>query len=707
MSLPNFFWKRVNVVVTASTTPAEIAEMGHDPWSKSAKYGHGFVYFALVLLVTTSLVRFHNVWGDKIRIAKYKEGQPVFFDGSALYVPGPENPDITSAGTDASTTQIFPKPQPKPEIANRESLLHRVIPLRRTVALMRWFFYRPVPSFRIGRFSIIFPSLAVTAIVLTALVFVVCYCFIPQPLFYSSIALGSPPVAIRAGMLAVAIVPWTVALSTKANLISLLTGLSPERLNGLHRWSAYICLFLSLVHTVPFYITPIWEDGALINYRKFITVPTYVYGTGLAALVPLLVLCIHSLPLLRKYAYELFLTIHIPVSWISVAMMFWHTKNFLSSWGYLWATVVIWMTTYILRFLHLNWSNPLRPAAFMVGEECTVTLLPQGAVRVTVPTRMRWRPGQYVYLSMPSVAFFQSHPFTITSLCSDDFPSRYGEEYRDCVLVFRPLGGFTRKVFRQALWNSPLHTYSALLEGPYGGMQREMAAFNSVVFVAGGSGITAVVSQLLDLIKKVRDGKAITRSIRVIWALKGPETMEWFQRELRICKDHAPAGIFQCQFFLTGVKNVKEDRDLAQTRIRDMLQGNERQSSVPISENVEGHAEYQQQAWRTSQGGLAGMPRADANPHVVDHPPSIAPGPAVHLPPGPRERNWHIDYHRPDLSQMLNECSRTFGRRACVFVCGPPSMRTEVARAVAKLQLQVITDSARDEIFLHAENYDV
>jgi hypothetical protein len=56
---------------------------------------------------------------------------------------------------------------------------------------------------------------------------------------------------------------------------------------------------------------------------------------------------------------------------------------------------------------------------------------------------------------------------------------------------------------------------------------------------------------------------------------------------------------------------------------------------------------------------------------------------------------------------MLNEFSNSFGRRACVFVCGPPSMRVQVANTVAKLQLKVLADSSKDEIFLHAENYNI
>lgn len=727
--------KRVKVPVTASTTPAQQAEMLRDPWSKSAKYGYGFIYFAITLLVATSLVRFWHIWGDKMRIAYSKEHRiPIHSNASTS-----DDYELPSPSTDASSAQFFPPQMAATQPARRESLFQRLIPLQRVIALMRWVFYRPIPVLKIGKSEIVFPSLAVTVIVLAALIFVTLYCFIPQPLYYWSIALGSPPLAIRAGMLAVAMVPWIVALATKANFITMLTGLGPERLNGLHRWSAYICLFLSLIHMVPFYITPIWEDGALINYRKSLLPNMYVYGPGIAAIVPLLVLCIHSLPFLRHWMYELFIVIHIPVSWIFVAMLFWHTRNYLSSWGYLWTTVVIWVLTYIIRLFYLNWTNPFHMSSFMIGEESAVTLLPQGAIKVTVPTKMRWRPGQYVYLRMPSIALLESHPFTIASLCSDDFPSAYGEEYRDLTLVFRPFHGFTRKVLHKSLEYGPYKTYTAFLEGPYGGMQREMAAFDDVVFFAGGSGITAIASQLLDLIKKIRDGKAVTKSVKVIWALKTPETMEWFREELRICRDHAPANIVNCHFFLTGLHQDDHlGRDLVQEKITGILQGIDKRDSAYIREEAAGNAEIEKELRRENEDGLAALPGAYTATHIPNHrhyqqqsvDASNPPGATNNVPfdfgfgspktvsqritpryayfqPSLRKDNWRTDYFRPNIPVMLNEFSRNFGRRACVFVCGPPSMRVEVANTVARLQSQVMLDPTRDEIFLHAENYNI
>jgi hypothetical protein len=48
-----------------------------------------------------------------------------------------------------------------------------------------------------------------------------------------------------------------------------------------------------------------------------------------------------------------------------------------------------------------------------------------------------------------------------------------------------------------------------------------------------------------------------------------------------------------------------------------------------------------------------------------------------------------------------------FGRRTCVFVCGPPSMRVELATMVANLQADIWGDDSKDEIFLHTENYAI
>lgn len=723
--------KRIIIPTTASTTPAEVAERQRDPWSQSGKYGQGWVYFSVILLALATIIRFYHVWSDKMRIALYKEDLAGAMQGNSLQ----DEYELPSAATDSSTAQFFPAGGPLPGMKKQQSSISTIAPLNNTAAFLRWIFYRPLPVLRIGDLRIVFPSLGTSAVVLAAFVFVTLYTFVPQPLYYSSITVGSPPLAIRAGMIAVAMVPWIVALSTRANFISMLTGFGHERLNVLHRWSGYLCLFLSLVHTIPFFVTPIWEDGALIWYQQYLPRHVWIYGTGLAALVPLVFLCIHSLPALRRRMYELFLFIHMPVSVVFVAMLFWHCKDFLASWNYLWATIAIWVMSYAMRLFYLNWTNPFR-MSFMIGEESAVTILPHNAIKVTVATTMRWKPGQYVYLRMPGISLLGRHPFTIASLCSDDFPSEYGENYRDLALVFRPFGGFTRKVLLKAFECGPYKTWTAFLEGPYGGMRREMAAFDDVIFFAGGSGITAIASQLLDLIKKMRDGKAVTKRVRVIWALRSPEAIEWFREELRICREHAPPNTVHCHFFLTGPAQdgpgEQPGHDIVQEKIYNVLSGMDKRNSAYIREEAAGDLEREKELRRENEDAITSLPRIYTSPVIGSRQFTALPGlqsgpgnvpfdfgfsnapspPQKQTPrfaslPLQRRDGWRIDHVRPDIPRMLTEYSQTFGRRTCVFVCGPPSMRIEVTKTVAHLQQQVMMDSRRDEIFLHAENYNI
>lgn len=626
-------------------------------------------------------------------------------------------------------------------------------PLNNVIAISRYVFYRPIPSFRLRKVEIGFPSAGVVFIVSVALIFVTLYCFIPQPLYYSSIAFGSPPVAIRAGMLAVAMMPWIVALSMKANLITMLTGIGHERLNVLHRWGGYLCLFLSLIHTVPFYVTSAWDKGGLATFKGYFSGQYYIYGTGIAALVPLLVLCLHSLPFLRRWMYELFVALHVPLSIIYLGMLFWHCHNYLTSWNYLFATLAIWILSYCVRVFYLNWTNPRR-MSWLIGEEAAVTILPENAVKVTIPTQVKWRPGEYVYLRMPGISIFENHPFTVASLCSDDFLSEYGEQYRDMTLVFRPFGGFTRKVFNSAMERGPQATYRAFIDGPYGGMQRDLASFDTVVLFAGGSGITAIVSQLLDLIKKMRDGKALTKNVQVVWALKRPDTMEWFKEELRICREFAPPESVHCQFFITAAKRVipgahpppspsRPVSDLLHGKINDAFQGvASKRHSALIREEAAGDPEKERELRRENEDGITALPALPSFPpppkkaHTRNKPSfklTIPPAnPAeqqksfdfgfpstptllqknlmrfAFLPSvGSKKEGWRTEYGRPDIPFMLRGFEREFGKRTCVFVCGPPSMRVDVATCVARMQREVWGDENKDEIFLHTENYAI
>ena len=759
--------KRVNIPINATTPPDVVAAIQQDPWSQSAKYALGWVYFALILLGLTTIVRVYHLWCDRIRTALYKEensSTPLSAMQAGL---DPYVLDTYSGMTDSSTRHFFPPTGPLVQSKEEKKRkvqqkgIHSIRLLDLMIALFRWVVYRPIPTIRIGRYvKFVFPSLGVTGVVVAAAAFCLVYCFVPKPLYYASMEYGSPPLAIRAGMLSVSLLPWIVACAAKTNFLSLLTGIGHERLIVLHRWGAYLVTLLALLHAAPFWYQSARDAPGFAIYKLYFFQHYYIFTTGICALAPLLFLFVHSLPILRHRAYEFFAILHIPVSILFLGMMVWHCHNYLTSWSYLWATIVLMLMSWLLRLFRLNWTNPFRPS-WLIGEECAVNILPEDAVKVTIPTQKTWSPGQYVYLRMPGVAFLENHPFTIASLCSADFPSEYGDQYRDMTLVFRPFAGFTRKVYNTAMRKGPYKTYRAYIDGPYGGMRRQMASFDTVVLFAGGSGITALAGQLLDLIKRMRDNKAFTTKVIVIWAMKRPELMDWFKEELRICRECAPAESVECHFYITAAKrrshrisaNPDVNRhsglfgDKLNEKVNDALQGvASKRNSALIMEAAEEsdkitdlppsfppppkqahlfpptdkHSSQQYQAhnqyYPEPQPSSLSQAQSDAHLASANFDFGFPQTPTefqknlmrfAFLPQTIKRDGWRTEYGRPDIPFLLKQVAPSFGRRTCIYVCGPPSMRTDVANCAARLQGSVLFGGERDEVYLHAENYAI
>jgi hypothetical protein len=84
----------------------------------------------------------------------------------------------------------------------------------------------------------------------------------------------------------------------------------------------------------------------------------------------------------------------------------------------------------------------------------------------------------------------------------------------------------------------------------------------------------------------------------------------------------------------------------------------------------------------------------------------------------------HLEFGRPPLRDGLPPWSETFGRRTCIYgtytpslhitaerarltnaVCGPRSMKVDVANAVAAMQSDIWACEEREEIYLHSETF--
>ena len=137
----------------------------------------------------------------------------------------------------------------------------------KAVAAWRLIAYRRVPGWLSDRFGL--PSIGLLIFFLLSILYLILLTFLVRPYYRQHRGYGSPPLGVRTGLMAVALTPLIVALSGKANIVTLLTGIGHEKLNIVHRWVAWMAFALSIVHTVPFIVAPLHDGGYAALHKQF------------------------------------------------------------------------------------------------------------------------------------------------------------------------------------------------------------------------------------------------------------------------------------------------------------------------------------------------------------------------------------------------------------------------------------------------------
>lgn len=139
------------------------------------------------------------------------------------------------------------------------------------------------------------------------------------------------------------------------------------------------------------------------------------------------------------------------------------------------------------------------------------------ATEVTLTLKKPWnvRPGQYVYLTLPSLrrhhgGFVQAHPYVIA-----------WHDESEITLLIQRHGGFSNDLF-------DTHTTpnSIIVDGPYGHDQ-PLLDYDKVLFIASGIGVSAHLLAIRALLKAHDDQSARVRRVTLLWFL---ETAGMFSR---------------------------------------------------------------------------------------------------------------------------------------------------------------------------------
>ncbi|KAJ7150049.1 ferric reductase NAD binding domain-containing protein [Mycena crocata] len=499
------------------------------------------------------------------------------------------------------------------------------------------------------------PPLAALVAVCGLFVFIFALLLGPRPFYWPSMAMGhSQPIATRSGWVAVGIMPFMIAFATKVNFVTFLTGTSHEKLQVFHRWSAV------LIHRLPHHTFPFIVREIRAGTMQDSWATSSFYWTGVAALVPQTYLIALSWGIFRNRYYELFKKLHFIASGIFMAALFVHVDFILTSWDYFWATLALYATAWLYRFLRTLYTTRLGLPAIVA--RASPTLL---TISVPLPahttskasSRLRWTPGQHVFLRIAGLGplrALSSHPFTIASVHADG----------RALLVVRVHGGITAALAaRVDRWEKGRlgsdgegkggvgkgedgeevgWRTRVVVDGPYGGVHVPLARYDRVVMLAGGSGATFTLPLLTDLTETLSKNETpgACKNVEFVVAVRDRESYAWMADAVHAASSLIPAGCLTTRVHVTG-----GDPKLSGSGSDDGK-----------SDKSEGTAEW--------------------------------------------------EHGRPDLPQLVRAAAMSGARRVAVVACGPDSFLYDVRNAVADCQLAILDGFGTcTEMFLHTESY--
>jgi predicted ferric reductase len=184
------------------------------------------------------------------------------------------------------------------------------------------------------------------------------------------------------------------------------------------------------------------------------------------------------------------------------------------------------------------------------GVECTIAKrepLRAGVTRLEIerPEGFSFRPGDYCFVCIPSLARHEWHPFTISS----------APEQGRLVFHVRSLGDWTGALRRSAELPDAPRDDAALLDGPYGSPSGHIFDCRFAIVVAAGIGVTPFASILESLVLGAghRNGARLEK-VHFFWLNDGQQSFEWFASVLAEIERTDTRGLVELHLCLTGAR---------------------------------------------------------------------------------------------------------------------------------------------------------
>ncbi|KAL1598150.1 hypothetical protein SLS59_007160 [Nothophoma quercina] len=355
------------------------------------------------------------------------------------------------------------------------------------------------------------------------------------------------PWADRVGVIAYALTPLSVMLSSRESILSLVTGLPYQSFNFLHRWLGYLIFAQSSLHTIGWCIIEIKlynpQPTTGLNWIRQL----YMIW-GLVAMILLTLLVILSTPWgIRMTGYEAFRKLHYVLAMVYIGACWGHWEQLKV---FLIPGLVVWIIDRAIRLgrtalLHYNFlpSGHMGFRAALADITFFRDEVNGDVVRLDFDhPQDAWSVGQHFYLMFPESSIWQAHPFTPLSL------PVFGADTQHHSYIFRAKKGETRKIAelsakRAARASDPQEAneglmgnarLSVVLQGPYGEQTMgDLASDSNVLCIAGGTGITYVLPVLLDIASRPQNRD---RKLSLVWVIRHRSDIDWVAPELQVLK---------------------------------------------------------------------------------------------------------------------------------------------------------------------------
>ncbi|GKZ20250.1 hypothetical protein AbraIFM66951_001418 [Aspergillus brasiliensis] len=395
---------------------------------------------------------------------------------------------------------------------------------------------------------------------------------------------GLGPWADRIGVLAFALTPLSILLSSRESLLSLITGIPYHHFNFLHRWLGWVIYIQSAMHTIGWTIM----EGKLYQpqpaqWNSFITQPYIIWG--IVAMILLSFLVFHSTKRgIQLTGYEFFRKAHYVVAMVYVGACWAHWSHL-----YCWmlASLVVWFLDRGIRLVrvfvmhHLN--VPTTTSSTIGGlhiPHAAIQLHPNPVDGDIIRLDFHhnhdpWHIGQHFFLCFPQLSLWQAHPLTPSSV-PDTLPTGQPHTY-----IIRARKGLTRELAQLARISSQTShpsdgetttmtstgpTTPVILCGPYGQSIMEesttltagrSSSSSNLLCIAGGTGITFVLPPLLHLLSNTSTttskSSQPTQLLELIWIIRRKADTQWIAPELDILQRLASThpNTFRVRIFVT------------------------------------------------------------------------------------------------------------------------------------------------------------